>query len=79
MDPSYVVFILKGKRRPHRDLIISLGFAYCLERVEVDEVLLLADLPPLGRSVLREYRAQNQGSGDSLNRLIKAKNSAVGR
>lgn len=42
VDPSYVHYILKGARRPQRDVIIALGFAYRLERVEVDEILLLA-------------------------------------
>jgi len=37
-------------------VIIALGFAYRVERIEVDEILLLAGLPPLGRSALREYR-----------------------
>jgi hypothetical protein len=58
LDPTYVHYILKGARRPRRDVIISLGFTYRLERVEVDEILLLAGLPPLGRSALREYRQQ---------------------
>lgn len=56
LDPTYVHYILKGARRPRRDIIIALGYAYALERVEVDEILLLAGLPPLGRNVLREYR-----------------------
>jgi hypothetical protein len=58
LDPTYVHYILKGARRPQRDVIIALGITYRLERVEVDEILLLADLPPLGRSALREYRQQ---------------------
>ena len=62
LDPTYVHYILKGARRPQRDVIIALGFAYRLERVEVDEVLLLAGLPPLGRSLLREYRQTNGSS-----------------
>jgi hypothetical protein len=62
LDPSYVHYILKGARRPQRDVIIALGFAYRLERVEVDEILLLAGLPPIGRSVLREYRQNNRQS-----------------
>jgi hypothetical protein len=37
-------------------VIISLGFAYGLERVEVDEILLLAGYPPIGRGTVREYR-----------------------
>jgi transcriptional regulator with XRE-family HTH domain len=56
LDPSYVHYILKGARRPHRDVLIALGFAYRLERWEVDELLLLAGLPPIGRNALREYR-----------------------
>jgi transcriptional regulator with XRE-family HTH domain len=56
LDPSYVHYILKGARRPHRDVLIALGFAYRLDRLEVDEILILAGLPPLGRSALREFR-----------------------
>ena len=56
LDPTYVHYILKGARCPQRDVIIVLGITYRLERVEVDEILLLAGLPPLGRSALREYR-----------------------
>ena len=56
LDPSYVHYILKGARRPHRDVLIALGFAYRLDRWEVDEILLLAGLPPIGRSAVREYR-----------------------
>jgi transcriptional regulator with XRE-family HTH domain len=62
VDPSYIHYILKGIRRPRRDVVIALGFAYGLERVEVDEILLLAGLPPLGRNVLREYRRANNGA-----------------
>ena len=58
LDHSYVHYILKGTKRPRRDVIIALGFAYGLERIEVDEILLLADLPPIGRGVLREYRQE---------------------
>ena len=58
LDPTYVHYILKGARRPQRDVIIALGFTYRLDRVEVDEILLLAGLPPLGRSALRDYRQQ---------------------
>ena len=58
LDPTYVHYILKGARRPQRDVIIALGFAYNLNREEVDEILLLAGLPPLGRSVLRSYRQE---------------------
>lgn len=56
LDPTYVHYILQGARRPPRDVIIALGFTYRLERTEVDEILLLAGLPPLGRSALKEYR-----------------------
>ena len=56
LDPTYIHYILKGARRPRRDIIIALGYAYSLERVEVDEILLLAGLPPIGRSVLRQFR-----------------------
>jgi len=58
LDPTYVHYILNGARRPPRDVIIALGFTYRLERTEVDEILLLAGLPPLGRSALKEYRIQ---------------------
>jgi len=58
LDPTYVHYILKSARHPRRDVIIALGFAYRLERTEVDEILLLAGLPPLGRSALKEYRNQ---------------------
>jgi hypothetical protein len=60
LDPSYVHYILKGARRPQRDVFIALGFAYRLDRAEVDEILLLAGLPPLGRSVLRSFRQENR-------------------
>jgi hypothetical protein len=56
LDYSYVCRILNGSRKPRRDVIIALGFAYGMERVEVDEVLLLAGYPPIGRGSLREYR-----------------------
>jgi len=59
LDPSYVHYILKGVRKPRRDVIIALGFAYALDRVEVDEILLLAGLPPIGRGSLREFRQAN--------------------
>jgi len=62
---SYVIRILKGDRRPQRDNIIALGFAYRLERIEVDELLLSANLPPLGRSALREYRQQKMDGDNS--------------
>ena len=56
LDHTYIHYILIGARRPRRDVIIALGFAYGLERVEVDEILLLAGYPPIGRGTLREYR-----------------------
>ena len=56
LDYTYIHYILTGARRPRRDVIIALGFAYGLQRVEVDEVLLLAGYPPIGRSTLRDYR-----------------------
>ena len=37
-------------------MLIALGFAYRLDRWEVDEILLLAGLPPIGRSAVREFR-----------------------
>ena len=55
MDHTYVHYILNGKRQPKRDIIIALGFAYRLDLIEVDEILLLAGLPPLGRSALAEW------------------------
>jgi len=58
LDPSYVHYILKGARRPRRDVLIALGFAYRLDRWEVDEILLLAGLPPIGRSAVREFRQE---------------------
>jgi transcriptional regulator with XRE-family HTH domain len=65
LDPSYIHYILKGARRPQRDVIIAMGFAYGLERISVDEILLLANLPPIGRSVLREYRQANTSARSS--------------
>jgi transcriptional regulator with XRE-family HTH domain len=59
LDPTYVHYILKGERKPRRDVIIALGFAYNMERVEVDEILLLAGFPPIGRGALREFRHTN--------------------
>ncbi len=67
LDHTYVHYILAGSRRPNRDVIIALGFAYSMERVEVDEVLLLAGYPPIGRGLLREHRQfYNQKSTSSL-------------
>jgi transcriptional regulator with XRE-family HTH domain len=59
LDPTYVHYILKGARRPQRDVIIALAFTYGLDRLEVDEILVLAGFPPLGRGSLREYRQAN--------------------
>ena len=56
LDPTYVHYILKGARKPQRDVIIALGYAYGMERVDVDEFLLLAGYPPIGRKSLRVYR-----------------------
>ncbi len=56
IDLSYVHYILKGARRPQRDVLIAMGFAYRLDRWEMDEILLLAGLPPIGRNAIREYR-----------------------
>ena len=55
LDHSYVSYILSGARRPRRDVIIALGFAYGLELGDVDEILLLAGYPPLGRGSRREF------------------------
>ena len=55
LDHSYLSLILAGKRQPRRDVIIALGFAYGLEMGEVDEILLLAGYPPLGRGSRREF------------------------
>ncbi len=66
LDHTYIHRILSGSRRPRRDVIIALGFTYCLERSEVDEILLLAGLPPLGRSVLSQYRSQIKSSKLSI-------------
>lgn len=59
LDPTYVHYILKGVRRPQRDVIIALGFTYGLERIEVDDIFLLAGYPPIGRGTLREFRQEN--------------------
>jgi transcriptional regulator with XRE-family HTH domain len=57
VDHSYVSLILQGKRRPARDLLITLAaFGWGLDQMQTDELLLLAGWPPLGRSALREYR-----------------------
>lgn len=59
-DPTYIHYILKGARRPKRDVLIALGFAYGLERIEVDDILLLAGMPPIGRGILRETRQHQE-------------------
>ena len=69
MDHTYVHYILNGKRQPKRDIIIALGFAYRLDLFEVDEILLLAGLPPLGRSALAEFRNASGLNGQSNNRI----------
>jgi hypothetical protein len=56
LDYTYIHYILNGARRPPRDVIIALGFAYGMERVEVDKILLLAGYPPIGRGLLRVHR-----------------------
>ena len=57
LDFSYVQLILQGKRRPHRDVIVLLcGYAWQISQPETDEVLMLGNYPPLGRSASREYR-----------------------
>ncbi len=55
LDYTYLHYILAGSRRPRRDVIIALGFTYGMDRLEVDEVLMLAGYPPIGRSALKEY------------------------
>ena len=45
---------ITGARRPQRDVIIALEITYRLERVGVDEFLLLVILPPLRRSALTD-------------------------
>ena len=62
LDPTYVHYILKGARRPRRDVIIALGFGYALELWEVDEILLTAGMPPIGRGALRAYREANKSN-----------------
>jgi transcriptional regulator with XRE-family HTH domain len=56
LDFTYIHRILSGSRRPRRDVIIALGFAYDLDLAEVDELLLLIGFPPVGRSTSRECR-----------------------
>lgn len=59
IDPTYIHYILKGVRRPRRDVLIALGFAYNLDLFEMDEILILAGLPPLGRTSRREFQQTN--------------------
>ncbi|HWQ04623.1 MAG TPA: helix-turn-helix transcriptional regulator [Longilinea sp.] len=59
IDPTYVHYILKGVRHPRRDVLIALGFAYNLDLFEMDEILILAGLPPLGRSSRRDFQQTN--------------------
>lgn len=55
IDHSYVGRILNGARIPARDVLINLlVFAYGLNRLETDELLILVGYPPLGRSARRE-------------------------
>ena len=63
LDPTYVHYILKGTKRPRRDVIIALGFAYALDLWEVDEILITAGMPPIGRSALRAYREAAKSNG----------------
>jgi transcriptional regulator with XRE-family HTH domain len=57
LDFTYVQLILQGKRRPHRDVIVLLcGYAWQISQPETDDVLMLGNYPPLGRSANREYR-----------------------
>jgi transcriptional regulator with XRE-family HTH domain len=55
LDPSYICLILNGQRNPSRDALVSLGISWRLSLFDVDELLLLAGYPPLGRSARREY------------------------
>jgi transcriptional regulator with XRE-family HTH domain len=56
IDHSYVGRILNGARIPARDVLINLMvFAYGLNRLETDELLILVGYPPLGRSARREH------------------------
>jgi len=55
INPCYISMILNGSRMPSRDVVICLGTALRLERLDIDELLLLADCPPLGRSARKEY------------------------
>ena len=65
LDFSYVELILQGKRRPHRDVIVLLcGYAWQVSQPETDEVLMLGNYPPLGRSASREYRQRLSAQPD---------------
>lgn len=65
MDHSYVPLILALKRRPNRDVLIALcAYAYQLTIYETDEILLLADCPPLGREARREYTTRRSRPGE---------------
>jgi transcriptional regulator with XRE-family HTH domain len=55
LDPSYICLILNGQRNPSRDALVSLGISWRLGLFDVDELLLLAGYPPLGRGARREY------------------------
>ncbi|MEW6586655.1 MAG: helix-turn-helix transcriptional regulator [Nitrospirota bacterium] len=55
LDSSYICLILNGQRNPSRDALVSLGISWRLRLFDVDELLLLAGYPPLGRSARREY------------------------
>lgn len=62
VEHSYVSRILNGERRPGQTALVALCvFAWGLDRAETDEILLLAGLPPIGRSALREYRQSFRG------------------
>ena len=55
LDSSYICLILNGQRNPSRDTLVSLGISWRLCLFDVDELLLMAGYPPLGRSARREY------------------------
>ena len=56
LDLTDIIKILKGACRPRRDVIIALGYSYLLDRIEMDEILILAGMPPLGRSIPRQFQ-----------------------
>ena len=66
LDYSYVSLILNGQRNPNRDVLISLGVSWGLTLSEIDELLLLAGDPPLGRSARREFRTKVLGDADEI-------------